>query len=76
MTDKNLLTEKVRPHVEALKLSAAAGNKKARQVIYLYHMHVACPSDPGAPALCSAALDDWLSDHTKLERAKGIEPST
>lgn len=55
----NPLTEKLRPHVRAIQDAAIAGDAKAKQVIDLYMLHVAQPSDPGAPALCHAAFDDW-----------------
>jgi hypothetical protein len=57
--DMNPLTEKLRPYVNKLKADAEAGCAKAAQVISLYQMHVASPADPGAPALCEAALEDW-----------------
>jgi hypothetical protein len=59
------LTERLRPHVEALKADDAAGCAKARAVISLHRMWVSCPSDHAAPALCEAAFEDWL----KTQRA-------
>jgi len=59
MTEKNPLTELLRPHVAALKASAAMGNQAAQQVIDLYQMHIAARHDPGAPALCEAAFKQW-----------------
>lgn len=53
------LANKLRPSVAALKEAAAKGDKRAQRVISLYQMHVACPADPGAPALCEAAFDEW-----------------
>lgn len=53
------LADELRPYVEELKADKAAGNQKAKQVISLYQMHVACPQDPVAPALCKTAFEDW-----------------
>ena len=61
MAETNSLTEKVRPHVQALQDAAAKGDNKAQQVINLYQLYVNFP-EPGAEGLCSAALDDWLKD--------------
>jgi hypothetical protein len=55
----NRLTEKLRPHVLQILADAERGNRKAQQIIDLHRMHCACPGDPGAPALCEAAFDDW-----------------
>lgn len=60
----NPLTELLRPHVATLETEARAGDAKARQVINLYQMHVACPRDPAAPAFCRAAFEEWLAGHT------------
>lgn len=54
------LTEKLKPHVMAITTAANGGDKGALRIISLYEMHRACPSDPGARALCDAAADDWL----------------
>lgn len=53
------LADKLRSHVADIEADAASGSKKAQAIINLYQLHVACPSDPGAPALCSAAFDEW-----------------
>lgn len=66
MTGKNHLTELLRPHVGALKAAADGGDGLARNVITLYEMHRACPSDPGAPALCEATFSDWLRARREL----------
>lgn len=54
------LADKLRPHVEDIKKASAEGDEKATEIITLYQMHVACPQDPGAPALCEATFNDWL----------------
>ena len=54
------LADKLRPHVPEIQSQARGGNEKAARIIDLYQMHVACPSDPGAPALCEAAFDEWM----------------
>lgn len=54
------ITDKLRPHVDAIKKSASLGNEKAQAIINLYTLHCACPSDPGAPALCEVAFNDWM----------------
>jgi hypothetical protein len=58
------LADKLRPQVLAIKDAAAAGDKGAQNIIKLYQMHVRCPSDPGAPALCEAAFDEWVKSST------------
>lgn len=67
MSERETLADKLRPYVAALELSSADGDAKANSVISLYQMHVACPSDPGAPALCEAAFNEWIA-------SKGITP--
>lgn len=57
------LAEKLKPYVSQIIASAAKGNGKAQMVISLYNMHRACPSDPGAPALCEMMFRDWLNAH-------------
>ncbi len=54
------LADTLRPHVQAIQSAAKNGDMKAQQIINLYGMHCRCPSDPGAPALCQAAFDDWM----------------
>lgn len=53
------LADDLRPYVPAIKSAAERGDQGAAQIIKLYYMHCACPTDPGAPALCKAAFDDW-----------------
>jgi hypothetical protein len=53
------LTAKLRPHVDALKADAAAGDKDAQGVIRWYQMHCRCPGDPGAPVICEKAFEAW-----------------
>ena len=53
------LADKLKPHVPAIQRDAANGNARAMEIINLYKMHCACPADPGAPALCEAAFDEW-----------------
>lgn len=64
----NPLTEKLRPHVDAIKRGAEGGDARAREVITLYRMHCDCPSDPGAFALCGAAFDEWLNRHEQTSK--------
>lgn len=54
------LADKIRPYVEDIKKDAADGDQLATEIIHLYQMHVRCPQDPGAHALCEATFDDWL----------------
>jgi len=63
------LADKLRPFVAALKEASAAGDKRAAEVITLYRMHCACPSDPAAPALCEAAFNDWLKQQKETDDA-------
>ncbi len=60
MTSQELV-KTLRPHVDAIKSAAAAGDKRASQVISLYEMHRACPNDPGALALCGVVFADYLA---------------
>jgi hypothetical protein len=60
----NELTKLIKPHVEELEREAKQGGEDARQVIILYNMHVKCPRDPGAPALCRAAFEKWQRDRS------------
>lgn len=53
------LTEMLRPHVKDIEADAAAGDKKAREIMNLYSMHVACPDDPGARVFCGEVFNDW-----------------
>lgn len=53
------LADKLKPYVAVIEAAAAAGDLGAKQIITLYQMHVRQPSDPGAPALCEAAFNDW-----------------
>jgi hypothetical protein len=53
------LTEKIKPFVQQIIEDADKGNPQAQQVIALHRMHVSCPSDPAAPALCETAFDEW-----------------
>ena len=53
------LADKLRPHVADLQAAARKGDATAKQVISLYQMHLRCPSDPAAPALCEVTFDDW-----------------
>jgi hypothetical protein len=55
----NELTELLRPHVAEIQSAAKNGDMKAQQIINLYKLYQTCPQDPGAPALCRAAFDDW-----------------
>lgn len=69
MSAANPLTELLRPHVAALKIAASNNDVLAKNVITLYQMYIDCQRDPGAPALCRAAFDQWI-----VERA-AINPS-
>lgn len=59
------LTEKLRPHVDAIKADAANGDVRAKEIITLYKMWERCPNDAAAPALCEATFDDWLKRKEK-----------
>lgn len=63
------ITDLLRPHVPAIIKAASAGDPRAAQIISLHGMHVRCPQDPAAPALCQAAFEDWLA-----HLAKGQQP--
>ncbi len=54
------LADKIKPHVPEIVAAHNAGDNAATQIITLYEMHRRSPSDPGAPALCEAAFDDWF----------------
>jgi hypothetical protein len=56
------LADKLRPHVAAIEAASAAGDGMARNIISLYRMHMTCPGDPGAPALCEATFNDWMKE--------------
>ncbi len=58
------LSDRIKPHVADIIASATAGDENAKQVITLHRMHVACPQDPGAPALCGAYFDAWLKSRS------------
>ena len=53
------LSDKIKPFVQRIIDDANKGNAEAQQIITLHRMHVSCPSDPAAPALCEAAFDEW-----------------
>ena len=59
------LTERLRPHVGDIISAAQAGDAGAKQIITLHRMWMASPRDPGAPALCEAAFDDWMKGRSK-----------
>ena len=63
------ITEKLRPHVAAIQEDVKGGDLELRRhaaaIINLHCMHVDCPGDPGAPALCEAAFNEW-------KKAKGL----
>ena len=56
----NPLTEKLRPHVKAIKAAIANGDRQAEQIVQLYELYRACPSDYAAAALCSEVFDEWM----------------
>lgn len=56
------LADKLRPHVDALMRDAKNGNHHAKEVITLYQMHRASPTDPAAPTLCECHFADWLAE--------------
>jgi hypothetical protein len=68
MTDTNPLTELLRGHRMALIKAATNGDIAAKEIIALYQMHVACLSDPGAPALCEATFKDWLRSFERSDQ--------
>lgn len=60
MKDREMtLADTLRPYVEKIKMDCAHGCAIAKHVIDTYHLHVSCPGDPAAPALCQAAFDEW-----------------
>ncbi len=61
MTEKNPLTEKLRPHVGAIKAAVDTGDKMAERIVNLYELCRACPADRTAPVLCEAAFDEWVA---------------
>lgn len=69
MTEKNPLQKRLEPHVTPILVDAAnptrKNHAKAKQIIDLYRLHLACPSDPGAPGLCEAAFEEWLACQKK-----------
>jgi hypothetical protein len=65
------LAEKLKPHVKSIEFASKCGDTAATQIIKLYEMHRNCPSDPGAPALCEAAFDDWMRARRKEANVNG-----
>ena len=63
------LEEQIRPYVFSLISAAQSGDDRATEVIRLYQMHSACPSDPAAAGLCSAAFHEWLAKRPADARA-------
>jgi hypothetical protein len=61
------LADNIRPYVSEIVKEAADGKHDAREIIQLYQLHVACPQDPGAPALCEAAFNQWLEKRKPKE---------
>jgi len=59
------LADKLRLYVDELRADAKRGDQVAERVVTLYRMHCSCPSDPGAPALCEAAFDEWKSNRNR-----------
>ncbi|WP_276122679.1 hypothetical protein [Pararhizobium qamdonense] len=59
------LNAKIKPYVDELDEAVEAGDATAIRIRKLYIAHVADPSDLEAPALCDAALDEWLKARTK-----------
>lgn len=65
MTDDiNPLTALIKPWRGQLVTAANQGDTKAQQIINLYQMYVACPSDQAPAALCKAAFEEWRSMRT------------
>jgi len=46
--------------VAAIEAAIKEGDASALNIRSLYELYRACPSDPSAPALCKAALNEWL----------------
>lgn len=63
ITESQQLVAMLKPFVQDIKDSAACGNPHAKQIINLYELHRACPSDPGAIGLCHAAFELWRAQH-------------
>lgn len=59
------ITSRLKPHVADIVADAAGDDERlsrmAQQIISLHRMHVSCPRDPGAPALCEAAFNEWVA---------------
>lgn len=58
-TQENPLTALLRPHVEAIKNDARAGNEKAKSIVTLYNMYLRCPSDKAAAIFCEETFKEW-----------------
>ena len=67
-TQENPLTALLRPHVEAIKNDAQAGDVRARTVINLYQMYLACPADHAAATFCEETFKEWR----KLKEAQNV----
>ena len=57
------ITTKLKPHVKEIQADVTGDDvelkKHAAAIINLHGLHVKCPGDPAAPALCEAAFDEW-----------------
>ncbi len=58
MSEKNPLTEMLRPHVKELQKDVQKGNELAKQVISTYQLYVSY-HEHAAAALCKCFFDDW-----------------
>jgi len=63
MTDAEDLVALLKPHADAIKASANAGNRRAQQTIIWYEAYRRCP-EAAALVICQEAFKAWL-----LERA-------
>lgn len=65
------ITETLRPHVPAISQDLRSDDEQLRKhaaaVVNLHTMHVDCPGDPAAPALCTSAFWEWMKRRAELK---------
>lgn len=65
------ITETLRPHVPAISEDLRSHDdqlrKHAAAIVNLHRMHVDCPGDPTAPALCESAFLGWMKRRAELK---------
>lgn len=65
LVEKNPLTERLLPLVWRIVDACNAGDEKAAEIVKLYQLYVACPSDRAAAVFCDEALTEWLAQGGK-----------